>query len=115
MWGVGAFENALNLRDLGTGVKMCYPTTSRLTEDCEMALKMFAGLKLKIQTFYGDSEGGLQAACKKNGIPYRRAQPGNPKTNSLAERANGDILNGARSLLLQAGLPASFWPFAAPY
>ena len=70
---------------------------------------------MKIKRFYCDREGGLIDACKHFGIFYRIAQPGRPVTNSLAERANRDVLEGARCVLEQAGLPECFWPFAAPY
>ncbi len=36
------------------------------------------------------------------------------KPNSLIERATQDFLQGTRTLLLQAGLPACFWSSAAP-
>jgi len=114
--GVGGFVDALNLRDLGTGVKMCYPTKDRLTESCVDALKAFGGAgNSHIKRFYSDTEGGFVAACKARHIPHRRAQPGRSCNNSLAERANQDVLRGARACLAQAGLPACFWPYAAPY
>ena len=76
---------------------------------------MFGGVNTRIKRFYCDKEGGLIDACKHFGITYRIAQPGRPVTNSIAERANQDVLQGARCLLEQAGLPKCFWPFAAPY
>ncbi len=48
------------------------------------------------------------------GILPDESQPGMPQTKSLIERANQDILQGTRTLLLQAGLPACFSTFAAP-
>ena len=62
-----------------------------------------------------DREGGLVRACKDLGITFRTAQAGKPVNNTLAERANADILQGSRSILMAAGLPACFWPFAGPY
>eukprot|EP00975_Prorocentrum_lima_P018537 3902332-Prorocentrum_lima.AAC.1 len=35
-----------------------------------------------------------------------------PRNNSWVERANRTVLEGARSLLLEAGLPSRFWPYA---
>ena len=37
-----------------------------------------------------------------------------PKTNAIIERCNGDVLAMTRSALIGAGLPACFWPYAAP-
>ena len=115
MRGVGGYHDALNLRDNGSGVKMCYPTKGRDTDDCLMALKKFGGDTTRIRRFYSDKEGGLVAACKQMNILHRVSQPGKPVTNSLAERANQDILQHSRALLNAAGLPECFWPFAAPY
>ena len=115
MRGVGGFHDTLNLRDLGTGVKMSYLTTGRSQSECIDALKKFGGVKSRLKIFYSDKEGGIISACKELEVLHRTAQPGKPVTNSLAERANGDILQGARSVLLAAGLPECFWPFAAPY
>ena len=37
------------------------------------------------------------------------------QTNSIAEANNKSILSGTRKLLVQAGLPACWWTYAAPY
>eukprot|EP00975_Prorocentrum_lima_P016481 3494194-Prorocentrum_lima.AAC.1 len=37
------------------------------------------------------------------------------RNNSWVERANRTVLEGARCLLLQAGLPSRFWPYAVSY
>ncbi len=56
----------------------------------------------------------IEAVCKLEGILFDAAQLGRPQTNALIERANQDIFQGARTVLLQAGLPGCFWTFAAP-
>ena len=106
MHGVGGFYNALTLRDLGTGVKMCYPTVTRHEHECIRALKAFVGPDREIKQFYSDREAGLVSACERLTIPHRKSQLGNHQTNTLAERANADILQGSRAVLAQAGLPA---------
>ena len=96
MRGIDGSHDALNLRDIGTGNKMCYPTEGRSTEECSIMLKKFAGAgKSAISRFYSDKEGGLVAACKDMGVLHRNSQPGKPVTNSIAERTNGDILQAA--------------------
>ena len=37
-----------------------------------------------------------------------------PQTNGVAERAVQDVLDGARTIMVHAGLPAYFWSYAAP-
>eukprot|EP00975_Prorocentrum_lima_P065782 12905466-Prorocentrum_lima.AAC.1 len=46
------------------------------------------------------------------GVPHDHSIPGMPRSNSLVERANRTVLEGARCLLSQAGLPFRFWPYA---
>ena len=43
------------------------------------------------------------------------AQPGRHETNGIIERENQDVLGGIRTILIQAGLPLEFWPFAAEH
>ena len=47
------------------------------------------------------------------GILTEFSQPGVPQTNGVIESVNGDILRRAISLMVEAGLPACFWPLAA--
>ena len=39
--------------------------------------------------------------------------PGVPKSNALAERTVQIVLQGTRTLLVAAGAPICFWPYAA--
>ena len=115
MLGIGGYKNALNLRDLGVGVKMSYPAKSRDTDECERYIKLFAWDPPMIKRYYGDKEGGVVAAMKAFKVPCRFSQPSMPKNNILAERANQDILQGSRAVLAAAGLPECFWLFVASY
>ena len=63
---------------------------------------------------YSDESGELKAACHQLSIVHELPQPGIPKTNAIAERQNSDVLAMTRSSLVAAGLPACFWPYAAP-
>lgn len=46
---------------------------------------------------------------KEKGITRRLTVPYNPEQNGVAERKNRSLLDTARCLLLQSGLPPSFW------
>jgi len=46
---------------------------------------------------------------RKHGITRRLTVPYNPEQNGVAERRNRTLMETARCLLIQAGLPASFW------
>ena len=68
--GIHGFHDALNMRDLGTGNKMCYPTDSRTTANVVDSFKRFVGTDLKkMDHFYGDGEHGLIKACDQEKIP----------------------------------------------
>ncbi|CAI7929460.1 unnamed protein product, partial [Closterium sp. NIES-54] len=49
---------------------------------------------------------------KKNGIRHSLTMPYSPAMNGIAERANRIIMETARGLLIEAGLPDYFWPDA---
>ncbi|CAI7841553.1 unnamed protein product [Closterium sp. NIES-53] len=49
---------------------------------------------------------------KKNGIRHSLTMPYSPAMNGIAERANRTIMETARGLLIEAGLPDYFWPDA---
>ena len=46
------------------------------------------------------------------GTLWEASQPGVHQTNGRVERCNQDVLEGPRTLLVQAGLPSLFWPYA---
>ncbi|GJZ18250.1 putative RNA-directed DNA polymerase, eukaryota, reverse transcriptase zinc-binding domain protein [Tanacetum coccineum] len=46
---------------------------------------------------------------KENGVARHLTVAGTPQQNGLAERMNGMLLNKVRCLLIQSGLPDSFW------
>ena len=39
----------------------------------------------------------------------RTCMPGVPQNNAVVERANRDVLEGIRTILVRAGLPDCFW------
>ncbi|CAI7800544.1 unnamed protein product [Closterium sp. NIES-53] len=51
----------------------------------------------------------FEAVLKKKGIEHQLTMPYNPQQNSVAERFNRTLQEGARTLLGRAGLPDPFW------
>ncbi|CAI7907442.1 unnamed protein product [Closterium sp. NIES-53] len=58
------------------------------------------------------TNGGGEFLSKKNGIRHSLTMPYSPAMNGIAERANRTITETARGLLIEAGLPDNFWPYA---
>ena len=51
----------------------------------------------------------FEGVLKTHGITRRLSAPYNPEQNGVAERRNQSLMEKARCLLLQSGLPTSFW------
>ena len=45
-------------------------------------------------------------------IVPKNSMPGVPQNNAVAERMNREIIDGVRTILVRAGLPACFWTTA---
>jgi hypothetical protein len=65
-----------------------------------------------IHRVYSDNHRSLRKACQMLGIMWEASQPGVRQTNARIERCSQDVLEGSRTLLVQAGLPSLFWPYA---
>jgi hypothetical protein len=46
------------------------------------------------------------------GHPATYSAPYSPENNPISERGNRTLFDAARTLLIEAGLPTCFWPFA---
>ena len=57
---------------------------------------------------------GHRKCYKDVGHDLRPAEPGEPRTNAIAERAVYDVFDGTRALLVQAELPGHMWPLVIP-
>ena len=66
----------------------------------------------RIKYAYTDDSSALKAAVRQLGTPFDFSTPGRPKTTGVAERQVKEVIFGTRTLLRQAGLPDSVWPYA---
>ena len=105
-------KNAFMVKDEYTGLKQMFPLHEKSTKMHEQAFKFLLGHKNCIMT-HSDNSSEITDALANLGIPQSMSEPGVPQTNGVAERANQDILEGARTNLVQAGLPACFGPLSA--
>jgi hypothetical protein len=99
--------------DFATGWVSCFPVNSRSEEDTLQAFRDFVGTKDKVLSFYSDGAPEIMACAKTMLWTSDTSTPGMPRTNAIAESKVKLVINGSRSLLLQAGLPSRFWPYAA--
>jgi len=111
--GVGNKSNAIVMFDFGTGWTSCHPVKSRSEEDTMEAFREFVGPKDKVHSFYSDGAPEIIACAKAMKWHSDTSTPGVPRNNSIAESKVKLVINGTRCLLLQAGLPSKFWPFAS--
>ena len=92
----------------------CYPVPSKTADDTERALAHFAG-DSTVSLFHSDNSPELLKAVRDLGWRHSTSTPGVPQSNGVAERAVRKVLEGIRTLLDQAGLPAAFWSYAAKH
>ena len=64
---------------------------------------------------FGFASNELDAWMKSKGIVAKHTEHAEPYQNGVAEQAHRDTKEAATTLLNEAGLPVSFWPFAATY
>lgn len=56
-----------------------------------------------------------RAYCEQHGIQTHTSAPETPEQNGLSEAANKVILRVARSMLIDAKMPAKYWPWAVQH
>jgi hypothetical protein len=106
---------ALIALDRATQWLGAYPVATKSAFDATNALLHFAGVAANVKAFYSDNSPELVAAARAMRWPHTTSTPGRPASNGIAERAVRTVLEAARALLLHAGLPEVWWPFALRY
>ena len=110
--GLSGERTALIVQD-SSGAICAYPSQHRETADIERALCHFLGAKVSASSeLYSDYAPEFAAACNNIGIVHQQSIPNVPQTHGRIERRYQSMLAIARSSLLQAGLPATFWSHA---
>ena len=85
---------------------------SKSALDTANALQDFLGPKDRIESFYSDNSPELKIVAHDNGWEHTTSTPGRPETNGVAERAVRSVVEGTRTALEHAGLPARWWRYA---
>ena len=103
---------ALVLKDLHTQYRFVYPSQSKDAQSCVEALNHFIGSKDDVQVVYTDNSPELIRAIKDLGYRHQASIEYVDSSKSFVEREVRQMLEGARSNLLQSGLPLKMWPLA---
>ena len=99
--------------------KICIPNIvlsiqvkSKDAQSCVDALNHFIGSKDDVQVVYTDNSPELIRAIKDLGYRHQTSIEYVDSSKSFIEREVRQMLEGARSNLLQSGLPLKMWPLA---
>ncbi len=110
--GMSGERAALFVMDMYTRVPDLIPVKDKSAGEAIRAIRHYMG-ESQIGRLYSDNSKELIAASKELDTVHQTATPHRPQTNAFAERGIRTMLEGARTALLQAGLPPRFWPLAA--
>ena len=100
--------------DRATDYKECFPLFGRHANEAAGAMMEFFG-DTKPKRIYTDNAPELVRACKDMKYPRDKSTPYRHQSNAYCERIVKKVVEGAGSLLEQAGLPSCFWIFAVRY
>ena len=112
--GLTGERDALALVDYATIYTDCFPLMSRHNSEANGALREFMGDDVP-KRIYTDNAPELIRACKDLGYRHDKSTPYRHQSNGFCERTVRKIIEGARALLEQAGLPSCFWIFAVRF
>ena len=91
------------IRDIYTGIIMCYPIGRKNTVTAINSIQHFAGRR-KSKQVYSDDAPEFINACSELKIPHALSLPGKTQDNSLAERTNQFIVDQIQSVPMDSGL-----------
>ena len=106
---------AIGMLDLGCNWKELWAVPGKDSVHARHVLINVQGSGPKIKRFYSDSSPELIQAAQELGIPHDQGTPGIKPRNGVGERVGRDLLEGARCILIHAGLPHKLWPLAGRY
>ena len=102
-------------KDHFTGWTQGFAVRNRESVTLLETIKQFAGSVDRIRVLYSDGGPEVDAALATSQSIHEISTPGVKQDNGVAERSNQTIEGGARTILLAAGLPTYFWPFAVAH
>ena len=109
--GLTGERDALVIVDRATDYMDCFPLQTKSAPDAAGALTEYLGT-VKPKRIYTDAAPELIRACKDLRYPHDKSTPYRHQSNAYCERSVRKVVEGARTILEQSGLPSCFWIFA---
>jgi hypothetical protein len=97
--------------DRATGWFDGFPIAGKTIVDTSNALRHFGGSET-LKRAWSDNSPELISSFHALHIIHDTSTQGRPQSNGRAERLVRRCMDGTKTLLLQAGLPSHFWPYA---
>ena len=110
--GVDNERAGLCLLDVASEYSDAFAKKTKGTNDSINAFKAFVGTD---SCFYSDNSKELKKMADTLTLPQATSTPYRPQSNGTSEKEVGMVKFGARTLLMQAGVDISFWPFACKF
>ena len=106
------FKMCLVLLSAGPSLGDVIPVKSKSALHSVMALRAFHG-EDQVYIFYSDNAPELKNAASNELMLHLTSTPNRPQSNGVIERFIQLVIDGARSLLHQSGMPLRYWTLAA--
>ena len=103
---------ALLMLDRGTDYVDVFTLKAKTADECHRCFLEFAGPHDYIKELFTDNAPELIKAAETAQWINSTSTPGRPQSNGVAERTVRSVKEGARTILLVAGLTPKFWPLA---
>ena len=103
---------ALVVKDLRTKFRSIYPSQSKSSDEVVIALQHFVAPDDAVEVIYTDNSRELIAGIKELGYRHQTSVEYVDSSKSFIEREVRNMLEGARTNLVQSGMPLQYWPLA---
>jgi Integrase core domain. len=107
--GIGGFSAFVTVYGFATDTVGAIAVKGEEADSTTRALASFIGPDHVAKSMHCDCHSSLVKTCKQKAVHRRPTQPGVQQSNGIVEALNGTFLQGARTALVQAGLPTCFW------
>ncbi|CAK9015021.1 Uncharacterized protein SCF082_LOCUS12576 [Durusdinium trenchii] len=105
----------LVVKDLHTKFRSIYPAQCKSSDEVVVALQHFVVPDDAVEVIYTDNSRELIAGIKELGYRHQTSVEYVDSLKSFVEREVRNMLEGARTNLVQSGMPLQYWPLAVQH